>query len=696
MKTTESLTRLALVFLLITTGFYAYTQVDEFSPRERLGNHINTPFTETKPIISYDNTILYLTRQYHPMNTGGKDDIQDIYYATRDAERIWSEPINIGAPLNNEFPNGISSLSQGGDTALVINVFTEKNYDKGASITFKSGDNWTNPQGIDIHKFKNNSDFIDYFITNDGKRMFLAIDSKGSYGDQDIYISEKIDDFHWTEPINIGEAVNTYDAEFSPFLSSDGKTLFFSSFGHEGFGGADIYYSQRLDDTWLNWSPAENLGDRFNTEGFEAYFTIPSRGEHAYFVSDVGSNEDSRDIFRAVIPLELNPTPGVIVSGITRNKLTKEAFTAVVDVTCPDPSVEDKHFVTKNDIHKYSRSIFEFPKTFRLLATQKNYLSTSQYLKVEKTDKSEVKADLYLVPIEVGNTLISHDVVFETGTSTMTDLGKEEMGRMVQYMKGYPVIKFEITVHVQDGEGNEQALSEERLAAINEFFLSNGIDRSRVFPVAGMGATVPFENKDNILVYDPSKPDNRVEFTIVADRDKDLVTDLRDECPDTPGSVKTAGCPDRDDDLVMDKLDKCPDIAGIPENRGCAPITDEDKAVFEEALQGIQFETAKDIIKPVSFPILDNVVGIMKRHPEYFLRIEGHTDSDGTEESNQDLSERRAASTRKYLEEKGISGDRMKEYGFGESKPVASNDTAAGKQKNRRVVFEVVFDESDL
>ncbi len=661
------------ILLLGTTcllsGLFGWSQDYEFLPRERLGDHINTTFTETKPIISYDNSVLFLTRQYHPMNTGGEEDIQDIYYANRDMDRIWSEPINMGAPLNNNFPNGISSLSLGADTALVINVFNKKGYEKGASLSFKGEGGWSAPKGININKFRNDSDFVDYFISNDGKRMFLAIDTKGSFGDQDIYVSEKIDDFNWTEPRNIGEGVNTVEAEFSPFLSADGETLFFSSFGHEGFGGADIYYSKRLDDTWLNWSPAKNLGDRFNTEGFEAYFTIPARGEHAYFVSDVESNAESRDIFRAIIPLELNPTPGVIVSGITRNQITKAAITANVDVTTPDPLVEDKQFLTDNADHKYSRSIFEFPKKFRLLAEQTNFMTTSQYLLVEAKDKREIKADLYLVPIAVGNTLVSHDVLFDPGSARLAELGEAELNRMVKYLQDYDIIKFEIVVHVEAGEGDDQELSEQRLATIHQYFLDKGVSDRRVIAKAALGSTVPFQNTDKILVFDPEKPNNRVAFTIVSDRDEDL---------------------------VRDEEDKCPDEAGIEENGGCAPLSEETLAVFEEALQGIQFETAKDVIKAVSYPILDNVVEIMIDNPSYFLKIEGHTDSDGSEASNQDLSERRAAATLKYLVDKGVAVVRLKDYGFGETKPVASNDTNEGKAQNRRVVFEVVFDSAEL
>ena len=641
---------------------------DDYLKRERLGDHINTEFTETKPIISYDNRTLFLTRQNHPDNTGGRDDIQDIYYSHRDPSHDWDTPVNIGAPLNNMHPNGISALSKTADTALVINVFNGDSYDKGASISMRDGETWSDPKAINIKKFKNYSDFVDYFISSTGEHLFLAIESKDTYGDQDIYVSTKVDDFNWTEPVNIGSGVNTEAAEFSPFLSSDNKILFFASYGHDSYGDADIFYSERLDDTWTNWSEAKNLGENVNTAGFEAYYTIPARGDWAYFVSDVESNSDSRDIFRALIPLELNPTPGVIVSGITRNELTKEAITATVNISEIDALLEPKTFTTDNDKHIYRRSILEFPRTFRLLAEQPNYMTTSQYLEVVYSDKREVEADLYLVPIEVGNTLISHDVRFDG--AELTDRGVEELERMVAYMKDYPIIKFAVATYVASSGDTDKdnTLSTDRMQAIQLFFQQAGIDPTRL-TFSSAGSTTPFDNVNAYKIHDPENPDDRVSFTIYADQDGDGVDDPSDKCIDEPG---------------------------IPENSGCPEIEEEVLEVFEQALQGIQFETAKAVIKPESFPILDNVVNIMQENEEFFLKIEGHTDSQGADDANQILSDNRAASTLKYLTDKGVDPSRLKAYGFGETQPVADNETAAGRAKNRRVVFEVVFDSKDL
>ncbi len=175
------------------------------------------------------------------------------------------------------------------------------------------------------------------------------------------------------------------------------------------------------------------------------------------------------------------------------------------------------------------------------------------------------------------------------------------------------------------------------------------------------------------------------------DRDGDKVPDYQDSCPDVKGLEKFHGCPDRDGDGIPDHLDKCPDVPGIPENKGCPPVKEEVKEVFRKALQGIKFETAKDIIRPVSFPILNNVVDIMKENKEYNLIINGHTDNVGTDEYNKDLSNRRAASVRKYLIDHGVEANRLKSFGWGEEKPAADNNTEAGRTINRRVEFIVEF-----
>lgn len=182
------------------------------------------------------------------------------------------------------------------------------------------------------------------------------------------------------------------------------------------------------------------------------------------------------------------------------------------------------------------------------------------------------------------------------------------------------------------------------------------------------------------------------------DSDGDGVPDYLDECPKTPkeayGKVDEKGCPkDSDGDSVPDYLDKCPYTVGLPSNYGCPELKTEVRSLFEKAMRGIQFETGKDIIKKTSYSILNSIVEVMVENPTYELTINGYTDDVGNDASNQVLSEKRAASVKKYLTDKGVAVTRMTSNGFGENDPVADNKTSKGRALNRRVEFLVSFEE---
>jgi outer membrane protein OmpA-like peptidoglycan-associated protein len=179
------------------------------------------------------------------------------------------------------------------------------------------------------------------------------------------------------------------------------------------------------------------------------------------------------------------------------------------------------------------------------------------------------------------------------------------------------------------------------------------------------------------------------------DWDKDGVPNIKDLCPYDAGPAELDGCPDVDMDLIPDREDRCPREPGPAENDGCPVSVDEPVVEIEsERLtlkDSIQFDTAKDTIKPPSFRILDQVAKLILDHPELKkIRVEGHTDNVGSAPYNKDLSERRAASVVRYLSEKGVPRARLVGAGFGFERPVASNATALGRAKNRRVEFRIV------
>ena len=175
------------------------------------------------------------------------------------------------------------------------------------------------------------------------------------------------------------------------------------------------------------------------------------------------------------------------------------------------------------------------------------------------------------------------------------------------------------------------------------------------------------------------------------DQDDDGIIDPEDKCPMQKGTLANKGCPDMDNDGLTDSEDKCPSIAGSIANNGCPEISEETKKVFAQALTGIQFESGKDIIIKTSFPILNNVVEVMKNNPSYMLVINGHTDNQGDNNKNLLLSQKRADAVKKYLSTHGIGEARMTANGYGATQPIEDNKTPKGRAKNRRVEFKVEF-----
>lgn len=176
------------------------------------------------------------------------------------------------------------------------------------------------------------------------------------------------------------------------------------------------------------------------------------------------------------------------------------------------------------------------------------------------------------------------------------------------------------------------------------------------------------------------------------DRDGDGVVDDSDRCQDTAGELKLAGCPDTDGDGLPDPDDRCPTAAGPLSNRGCPEIQQKDRDVLTFAMNNVQFETGKATLRQASFQILNEVAGILSRYPDYKLRISGHTDSVGSAASNQALSQDRAQACYDYLIGQGVAPGRMSYIGYGETRPIANNNYQAGREKNRRVEFDIYLD----
>jgi len=204
----------------------------------------------------------------------------------------------------------------------------------------------------------------------------------------------------------------------------------------------------------------------------------------------------------------------------------------------------------------------------------------------------------------------------------------------------------------------------------------------------------PSNDKDNDGVPDsqdrcPTQPGS-VGLGGCPDNDGDGIANLDDKCPNNAGPQVYNGCPDSDGDGLDDSIDRCPRSAGPVSSNGCPEITKTDRETLDIAMRAVEFDTGRATIKGSSNAIMNQIAEIMNRYPDYNLVISGHTDNTGKASANQRLSEKRARACYDFLLRKGISESRLSSQGFGESRPVADNNTLKGRSLNRRVEFNLL------
>jgi OOP family OmpA-OmpF porin len=262
-----------------------------------LNASINSAYEDLKPRLAPCGNRLYFSRTFHPGNTNGSNDAEDIWYAEFDkATATWSEPVRMTGVLNNAGPNYVNNVSVTGDTIILGNQYTKKGKMKaGLSYSVNVNGTWSAPMPIPVQNDYNMSEHSNSFVSLQSGVIIRSIERTESLGGRDLYVS------FWngneaTEPVTMGTVINTEFEESSPFLAADNKTLYFASKGHNGLGGFDIYVTRRLDDSWTNWSQPENLGPAVNGSMDDEFFSITHCGGYAIFSKQVSVH--NTDLFR--------------------------------------------------------------------------------------------------------------------------------------------------------------------------------------------------------------------------------------------------------------------------------------------------------------------------------------------------------------------------------------------------------------
>ena len=277
-----------------------------------VGDSINTSYPEYNPVVSSDESTLYFTSRRPGGASEEKTDedlyFEDVYLCTKKKDGSWDKPKSVGSSINSTESEAVVSIS-----ADSRQLFVCRDVNKGDIYVSNWDDkNWGNliPLGSTINS-KNKESFAT--ITRDGNKLYFVSNGKGggSVGGDDIWTSTKLPDGSWGVATNLGPVINTIYDEESPYITSDGNTLYFSSQGHKNMGGFDIFKS--VKDKNGDWSEPENLRPPFNSTEDDIDYMQSADGKHAYFASVRPGGRGDKDLY--MINLEKPEDKNTIIKG---------------------------------------------------------------------------------------------------------------------------------------------------------------------------------------------------------------------------------------------------------------------------------------------------------------------------------------------------------------------------------------------
>ena len=488
---------------------------------EQLDKNVNSNYAELNPLLSPDGKTLYFSRKNHPDNMGGVNDKEDIWYSELTSDGKWALAKNMGPNFNNEGPNFVNAVATtpDGQSVLVLGnkYLPNGKMLAGVSMSTNINGNWTKPMAINIENDYNFNEKANYFLANTKKTLLMSIEREDSKGGRDLYVSFQKSDSTWSQPLNLGNVINTANEESAPFLASDDKTLYFSSNGFSGYGGADVYITKRLDDTWTNWSEPQNMGPDINSKLDDLFFNIPSTSEFAYYSR--GITEDNSDIFRVKLPIYKNPEPVVIVRGkLIDGKTGKPLGAKIIYERLPDG--KEVGIVYSNPETGEYEIHLPGGQKYGIRAEADGHLSVNQNLDLTNVTKDGTveTVDIRLAPIEVTAiepdvTIPLNNIFFDFKKAVLKPESFPELNRIVDLMNQKSGMRVEISGHA-DATGPEDynmILSEQRAKAVSRYLVDKGIDTNRIETVF-FGETKPIESNNTPA---GRRKNRRVEFKVM-------------------------------------------------------------------------------------------------------------------------------------------------------------------------------------
>lgn len=347
-----------------------------------LGDTVNSEYKDHSPVVSADESIIIFTSR---RPNGWEEEIDEDGNYNEDifiSEKIkgnWTQPVGIGKTINTEKHEATIGLSVDGQKLF---IYKDEDYGSIFMSSFENG-LWSVPKklGPNINTSERETHAS---LSADGKYLYFTSNRPGGFGGLDIYVSEKLRNGIWGPARNLGNAVNTKYNEEGPYIHPDGKTIYFSSKGHENLGGYDIFKAEKTE--FGTWTKAENIGYPINTVGNDIFYMPTADGQRAYYSSQKNPNEDNTDIFLITLDSVKRADITVMIGDVfvkCSNSLPE------VQITIRDTETKEEHHVKPNPKNKRFIFIAKWGKTYQIFATVNNEIIFTDKLSISSDNAPE-------------------------------------------------------------------------------------------------------------------------------------------------------------------------------------------------------------------------------------------------------------------------------------------------------------------
>jgi outer membrane protein OmpA-like peptidoglycan-associated protein len=456
-----------------------------------MGNSINTADDEFINFLTADDRMLVMTRKIRRDSLREGDiEFAEGFYQSRFEDSAWTRPQAMHLPWIDGNNAGGMSMSADGRSMLFTGCYwPDGNGSCDIYYSNRIGRNWEDPVAFN-DRINTPGWESQPVISADGKTIYFTSKRAGGIGGADIWRTNYIPEKGWSTPINLGDSINTPGDEMAPFIHGDGQTLYFSSNGHPGLGGYDLFYSRK--DKADRWSSARNMGVPINTKADEVNLFVNLTGTRGWISSNRMGSYGGMDIWDFQMPEMLKPKPVILLAGIVVDSVTFAPLQAQVEiVTLPAATeirqqqsdrVTGEFLVVLNPKNNYIFNIYK-----------KGYLFYSGQISRTDVDQIDKLDQVYaLRPVKSGEKMNLYNVFFDFNSDKLLPASTSELDRLINLLNDNPSIHVQITGHT-DSVGTADfnfTLSQKRANSVMNYLVGKGVAASRLI-TAGLGDTQP-------------------------------------------------------------------------------------------------------------------------------------------------------------------------------------------------------------